>query len=386
MKTYRYVEEYIEIIAGIRDPITNKTNVSFLSVSPLSLARYDVNVIASLGEQVSIGGALTDRQAELCVKIVSKYEKQLAKLGVDVTPIQNPVYRVPLRQMDRTKTLTIEDNFIYLKFPYIESLVQSVKTFAKESQGRCHFEREQKRWKLGLTEYNINWAVNFAKTNEFEIGSDAEYWMTQILECEKNPYEIKLTVDDERLIITNAAAELIEYIEQHLGGFDLSNVLNLIDHSDILGYTVDSVFEEYAISESSPRVYNLMLNRDSKLEASNIDNTFSDIVHYAERSNRWPIYIYEPNLSGRLLTLATKHFGEQDVINIDKNNYSDGARVIYFTKYNSQHDQRIPLLISTMGMLFGGDKQLLLDRAEKVVYLTPEVYNRSSRGARSVNS
>jgi hypothetical protein len=274
-----------------------------------------------------------------------------------------------------------------LKFPYIEDLVQSVKIFAKESQGRCHFEREQKRWKLGLTEYNINWAVNFAKANEFEISNDAEYWMTQILECEKNQYEIKLTVMNERLVITNAATELTNYVEQHLGGFELSNVLNLIDYSDILGYTVDSVFEEYAISESSPRVYNLMLNRDSKLEASNIDNTFLDIVHYADRSNRWPIYIYEPNQTGRLLTLATNHFGEQSVINLDKNNNdSESARVIYFTKYNSQHDQRIPLLISTMGMLFGGDKQLLLDRAEKVVYLAPEVYNRSSRGARSVNS
>jgi hypothetical protein len=36
----------------------------------------------------------------------------------------------------------------------------------------------------------------------------------------------------------------------------------------------------------------------------------------------------------------------------------------------------IPLLISGAGMLFGGDKQLMIQQAEKVVYCATDVYNK----------
>jgi hypothetical protein len=35
-------------------------------------------------------------------------------------------------------------------------------------------------------------------------------------------------------------------------------------------------------------------------------------------------------------------------------------------------------------MLYGGEKQLLIDRAEKVVYFAHDVYNKASRGARPI--
>jgi hypothetical protein len=38
-------------------------------------------------------------------------------------------------------------------------------------------------------------------------------------------------------------------------------------------------------------------------------------------------------------------------------------------------DQPIPLLVSGQGMMHGGEKTLLLQRAEKVVYFATEVYN-----------
>ena len=41
----------------------------------------------------------------------------------------------------------------------------------------------------------------------------------------------------------------------------------------------------------------------------------------------------------------------------------------------SAWDQPVPLLISGQGMMHGGEKTLLLQRAEKVVYFAAEVYN-----------
>jgi hypothetical protein len=37
-------------------------------------------------------------------------------------------------------------------------------------------------------------------------------------------------------------------------------------------------------------------------------------------------------------------------------------------------ENTIPLLVSTQGMMFGGEKSLLLQRAEKVVFFAEDVY------------
>lgn len=85
MKTFPYIEDYLEIINGDRDPATGKIYGLFDSTQPIvSLARYDVSVLASMSSATQSGRALTDRQAELAVKIILKYQKQLEKLGIGV--------------------------------------------------------------------------------------------------------------------------------------------------------------------------------------------------------------------------------------------------------------------------------------------------------------
>jgi hypothetical protein len=240
---------------------------------------------------------------------------------------------------------------------------------------------------MALTEYNVNWAYSFGINSNYEIDPTVKELMDLIVACEQEPYKIELVVVDDKLEITNAAPELVNYVNNTLGGFDLDNLYNLIDFADILGYTIDPSIEEAAIASSSPRMYNLMINKDSKIGSNNVEGNFLDILKYAEQTNRWPIHIYEPNLSDFLLGLAREHLGDA-VISITGQESPDisQAKVVHFTKYQSKWQHRIPLLLSSAGMLYGGEKQLLIDRAEKVVYFAHDVYNKSSRGARPVAS
>ena len=96
MIRYTHVEDYLEVIAGLKDPATLAKNNSnwFTEFDPIiSLARYDVSVLESMSEAVSTGKALTERQGELAVKIVAKYQRQLAQKGIDVEPVLNPQWR-----------------------------------------------------------------------------------------------------------------------------------------------------------------------------------------------------------------------------------------------------------------------------------------------------
>ena len=385
MKVYKHIEDYIEVIAGVRDPVTNHVTLPFLTSSPISLARYDVNIVSSFAEQSYDRIAFTDKQAELAVKIVLKYERQLAKLGVDVAPANAPEFRIPIRQIDRTSRIWRDGDSVLARFPYIESQVAAFKDAAKESQGSIKWDRDLKAWRLALTEYNVNWAFTFATENNYEIDPAVAELMNLIVVCEQQSFKIELTVKGEQLEITNAAPELIKYVQERLGGFGIDNLYRLIDHADILGYDIDDEIETAAIAVTSPRMFNLMKNKDSKIGSSDTERNFVDLIKYAEHTNRWPIYIYEPNLSNYLLGLAQQHFGAEVVVATGKELPDiSHARVIHFTKYHSQWNTPIPLLLSSAGMLYGGEKQMLIDRAEKVVYFAHDVYNKSSRGARPI--
>lgn len=385
MNKWSYVEDYIEILAGMRDPATNKLQPSFLTSSPINLARYDVSVIESLGQQVESRIGLTDKQADLIVKIILKYEKQFAKLGVDVDPVRDPEFKIPIRTIDRSQRVWIEDEHINVRFPYSQKLVDEFKATAKTSQGRAAWNHDLRLWQLALTEFNVNWAYSFAQANNFDIDHKLEESMNLIVECEKITYKIELTLVNDTVTITNAPASMLTYIHEHIGELNIDNLPTLIDYSSILGYSVDTIFENPMIELTNPRIYNLMHNRDSKIDTQKINSSIEDVIAYAEHTNRWPIFVYEPDLSGNLLRLLQQLIGNENVVEVKNKSIPelDNAKiVVHFTKYHSAWSDRIPLLISSHGMLYGGEKQILINRAEKIVYLTHDVYNSSSRGAK----
>jgi hypothetical protein len=62
-------------------------------------------------------------------------------------------------------------------------------------------------------------------------------------------------------------------------------------------------------------------------------------------------------------------------------NITEDVKIVYTTKIpRTPLTGRIPLLISSAGMLFGGDRQIWIQGAEKVVYFSKDVYNKTTKG------
>ena len=388
LKKYSYVEDYIEVINGDRNPATGKLHGLFHNTPPIiSLARYDVQIVNSMSDATSNNRPLTDKQAALACKIVLKYRKQLANLGIDVSPIENPQYRMNIRVIDRTRRVYVDHNSIALKFPYEPTLIDSIRELAKISEGAWRFDgSDDKVWRLGITETNVVAAHGFAKNNNFEIDPEFEKLMQLVMDCESQPYEIKLVNTPNGLSITNAATSLTEYINSWCG-FDHGNINQLVDVAPILGYTVDRAIEHELVSKYSPRVFNLMTAYESKFNPTVHDDIAKDIVDYANITNRYPIYVYEPNLSGHLLDgFVNANFTSDEIYRatlLKKEPITVGKKVIYFHKFSASWTQPIPLLISGQGMMHGGEKSMLLQRAEKVVYFATEVYNNNTMQRRA---
>jgi len=383
MIKFEYVEDYLEVIGGQIDPVTKKrANNWFTSFDPIiNLARYDVKVLESMVITVSQKEPLTERQAELACKIVLNYRRQLASKQIDVSPVETPKWRIPLRKMDYSKRLTLDNEKIIVKFPFNSDLIENIKTFTKESQGSSLWNRETKTWEIALTEYNLSWLVAWAQLHKFEIAEELTELMERLTSVEQQGYAIELGLDGEQVVIRNAPSSLLEYIEEHVGGLTIDNLLKLVDASSILGYTVDQDLAQALITEYGPRFYNLISNREIKINPDTLytNDNFLSVIDYADSMERWPVVIYEPDLSDRMLNQLHRHRPEY----IHKNGQVKSPVIDPTWKYIHttvpiRTLEHIPLLISSAGMVFSGDKQLMIQRTEKVVFCATEVYNKRS--------
>lgn len=379
MNKYTTVEDYLEVIAGIKDPATLKTKPhSWLDAFDpiISLARYDTDVLNSMSTTANEGRALTEKQGDLAVKIVIKYKRQLAAKGIDVSPVEErAMWRLPLRAMDYTRKLSVVNDQLQVTFPFNSNLIEGLRDFRKESQGQGVWDKEAKVWSFALTEYNLVWLSTWAEQNNFEIDEEVRRLNALIAEVESRPYAIELQYANDKLLISNCPDSLCEYIENNLGGFGVDNLLRLIDMNAVLGYTVGREIADQVVATSTPRFYNLAISREVKLDPTTITENLASVLDYADEMKRWPVVVYEPDLSGKLLAQLKQL--REGVVEISrdtkKRTWADGFKYYHCTIPVTE--AKIPLLISSAGMMFGGDKALMVQNAEKIVYCAAEVYN-----------
>lgn len=390
-KKFAYVEDYVEIIDGTLNPLTGKRYNIFDTTAPvivINLARYDISVISNMASAAASGQSYTDRQAELAIKLILKYKRQLTAFGIDISSVEDsPKFRTKLRVIDRRKLLFLQDNRICLQFPYDTTLIEDIRDIAKISHGGWVFHKENKIWYLAITEPNVIAVGGFAKIHQFEISSEFSELEQSVLSVEVIPYDIKLYQTPNGYAISNAHQTLDQYVNDHVGGFDKNNVHKLIDAAGILGYDVDADIQQQVIDEYSARLCDLMMNRITKFEPNPDDTIYTDIIQYAVLTDRWPIYVYEPDRSDKMLNnFVKKYFTNDEILHINDLRTAlpdfNGKRIIYMNKYTAKEHSAIdiPLLLSSAGMMHGGDKTMLLQRSKKVIYFTTSVYTTHNDG------
>lgn len=368
-----YIEDYIEAISGSR-LVANK------AIS-INLARYDIQIIQSLSEQIGRGVSFTDRQAILAHKIVIKYKRQLAALGVELGIHEdNAVFKLPTRTVDRSKTIKFQEGKIYIRFPYNEKLIEEIKESSKNIDGEFKFDREARAWAASVTEPRVLWLQSLVSKHGFDLDAPLSKLTEQILAEYDKPYAIELSQTDAGLTIANAETSLIEYIETNLGGFGTDNLLRLIDNSKRLGYTVNQEILDTLSGKYNTRVQQLLTHQTIHAPLS-LNDSLTDILEYANITNRWPIYVYENPQSGqRALAQLETVFSKDELLMIDpvkkyKSLNVNNELCVYLAQWNPKWADSIPLLVSMNALMVGPKKVQLIQCSEKVVYCSEFVYN-----------
>lgn len=352
MQTFTYVEDYLELLAGF-DPgqhlVFNSSQYKF------SLARYDVNIVASMADSTLWSqAALTEKQGELAVKLVIKYRKQFASNGIDVTPVENPVFRKPLRVVDKSRRIYLQDDQIILQFPYDKMMIEDVQKFKAISQGKAKFNTEFKQWRIAYTEYNLNWVIAWGQTYKFEIADELLKMFDRMLAVEDTPYGMKLVQTQDGFDVLNAPNSMKTYIEERLGGFGADNAMTLLDYAGVLGYDIDATVTRPALLDIAP-------THETYIKPS--QEALNMVLEYAALANRWPVCIYNPGMQEYDLT----GIAEQDIIRFDRNGKTATSdynphcvKVIYAQKLPKHWQFPVPLLLTTVQMMFGANRTLSL--------------------------
>lgn len=375
-KSLPYLEDYLEVISGVAGFPFGNPNPNHIVIT---LARYDVQIVHSMALQTAQGISLTDRQALLAHKLVVKYRRQLAAQGLDLGVHEdNAVFRLPVRMVDRTRSIKLQDQQIHIRFPYDEALVNDIKQSAKTTPGSLHFDSNTKTWTGSITEPRLIWLQHLVDKYNFQADEQITQLIQQVEQCQQQKYRIELTVGEHGLEIANAESSLVDYINENLGGFDVDNITQLIDYSSVLGYTVSA--ELVGVLTSNPRIQRLLTERDVHLPLSGT-NAIKDIVEYANLSNRWPMFVFENNgsPSDELRAELDQVFAPEEILYVKmgqrKPPDTTGYRCVYLSHWNSNWNMRIPLLVTMTALMVGVKKIQIVQHSEKVVFGTAVVYN-----------
>lgn len=374
---FEFVEDYLEVLAGKRDPFTRRQQ--YHGFKPIvSLARYDVSVVDSISDRSLRNTPLTEKQGALVVAIILKYRKQLRKCGIEVSPVEAPKYRFPLTKSDSVKRLWADGDTLKLKFPYAQGLIDSIRSMSRDSHGSVTFNKDSKVWEMELTEFNLSWACTFAQMHKFEIDERVVGLMDELVQIEEEGYKIELHLVEDKLAISNAEQSLIDYVEEHLGGFAIENVQKLVDNSGILGYTV----HDQLVGLVEPHAF----TQGKEIVAKPSKYSYGDIFKYIKETNRYPALIYtnnDPN-GKRIRAIASEFFDESEIYDVKTASPSnpgykycppEGTKIIFTNrvlKWYEHMNESYKVFVSTQRMLYGADKSLWLSNAERIIYYTQE--------------
>ncbi len=376
-QTLPYIEDYLEILGGY--VLSNPR----IQTPVIRLARYDVQIVDSMASQTSKGIALTNRQADLACKLVIKYRKQLSQQGIDIGDQENHrVFRMPLREVDRSRSISIADGKICIRFPYETQIIDQIKESGKSVSGNMRFDKIEKCWLASITEPRLLWLENLVDKYEFKMSDDVRALIDHVYQSKYERYKIELLDDGARLLIDNAQDSLVDYIDQNLSGFDRNNLIKLVDYSSILGYSVSAEIEKQLIERFSPVHRKLLLEREPHIPLSD-DSVLSEIADYARSVGRIPVFVFENVGPDKQMTplrmKLSELFGESAILDAnDKKQKLDVGdyQCVYVTSWNFKWEVKIPLILTTTALMVGPKKKQIIQSSEKIVYCTDTRYDR----------
>jgi len=210
MKTIEYIEdaleEFLQIFIGDDNTLDWK----------------DHSILSSLSYAIKKNGALTQKQASLLLKILTKYQ-HLQNLTFDLSNIlKNFKWRNDFRKLDMTCSVAVqqdEDGTLWIDMKFPHSLVNQFEEALVNKNQLQHIKwcPTTKNRKLKFYDFNMPTVDNFVRQHNFYIQEsfiDALHQVEEIWQQQDNikPHSV---IKDNAVVLVNAIADAADYFQKH---------------------------------------------------------------------------------------------------------------------------------------------------------------------------
>lgn len=206
---------------------------AYIDFSNMILVNYDsidsrdLAAINNFFIKLSNDDSLTEAQARYVLRLMSKYQSSMKKLGVDYSEIlKAPRWKNDFRILDLTKRVFVIQSqeklpIVCLKFPFaFRSTFEREFLFKLPNKIYCEWDHNQKINIIQLYDINLIVLNDFCLTYQFEIDDSFLQAMAQVEEIWENQSTIipHSVIDNGKVLLKNITNDALQYWSEHSTG------------------------------------------------------------------------------------------------------------------------------------------------------------------------
>jgi len=279
LKEELYLEDLVLHLAGIA-PVSK-------DLDPPKLESSDINLIQSFGSQIVRNLGFTDRQYDLAKRKIDDYKNTFSFI-VNLEEVKERT-RIPLRQIDRSRWIRIEENSkgdyeIAVRFTFQKKLISSINEIRRSLNDKGSYDKETKIHRFEYSERNLWEIVTAFKDKNFDLSDEVQDIYKKIDAFDPDNY-IPGVYKNE---IKNLHPNGVKAITSELGNPTSDNLILFKDRSLKYGINVPTDTEENSLT------IKIAKRQSTQLQINNTDYAIDNILVSLNDLERLPILILVP--------------------------------------------------------------------------------------------
>jgi len=290
------LEDCLEHLAGMRE-----------SPAKFTIEQTDFTIMTSIARQCFKGMALTDRQFALMQEKLLPYREQFTNLDWDFDYAVEQL-RLPLRSIDRSKYIKLQDDNIVVRFPFNKTDICYIHEFANNAEG-YHHQKGTHQHEFAYNERNIlNLLDRFTK-KEFVIDEELLEIYDKVKVMNNNPQEHLSGIgDDYNLININSKLEIA--IQKEVGEASAESFTKLYDRRFRYGFNHVANLGK----ANNELVHDIASRKDVTYHSVPSIESIQDILSALWELDRFPLLvILDPTHAEQQLYTFANHY--RDILN-----------------------------------------------------------------------
>lgn len=335
------VEDLVEILAGLHNtPIVDIETV-------------DKTIVYSIARQTFRGKALTDRQLNVMQEKLNHYRSKFTFVEDVEWNRAYQTLRMPLREIDRSKYITVCDTvtdiplkgfdenwqWIKIRFPFNKRTIVDLQDKLAHKYNRIYYHQKGSHEHFfKLTENTVYDIVNLFKNKEFVIDAELIEGYEKIKELIDTPYNFLPGIYDGQL--KNLPQSAVEYLHNDIGPVSADNLILYKDRSLMFGlHHFDSGIDQNKNTVSN-LAYKIANRQNANIFISSSKWNINEVVGALYDLKRFPIVVVVPEKDA-LEQISQFYNATRNIIPAEQQSVLfrlDNAKNSEFNQYIKQHN------------------------------------------------